>query len=180
MVEVVLQDKKRIYPDSYIPFKNVKSELESMINQLSVNKYDLDPSVFTPNKRYLVKNYDAHNNKDGKFLLNKKTEVYVREDDTFTCNTMLDLCKVVESSNTDKAEDTSTPNTNSSNEEDWKKQSSGTVVDSTKTVSTDGTTGNLIDKGIVTNQNVTNYTLGTESLTDMVQKIRKDAIKSSQ
>lgn len=160
--------------------KNVKSELESMINQLSVNKYDLDPSVFTPNKRYLVKNYDAHNNKDGKFLLNKKTEVYVREDDTFTCNTMLDLCKVVEQSTTDKAEDTSTPNTNSSNEEDWKKQSSGTVVDSTKTVSTDGTTGNLIDKGIITNQNVTNYTLGTESLTDMVQKIRKDAIKSSQ
>lgn len=160
--------------------KNVKSELESMINQLSVNKYDLDPSIFTPNKRYIVKNYDAHNNKDGKFLLNKKTEVYVREDDTFTCNTMLDLCKVVESSTTDKAEDTSSPNTNSSSEEDWKKQSSGTVVDSSKTVSTDGSTGNLIDKGIVTNQNVTNYTLGTESLTDMVQKIRKDAIKSSQ
>lgn len=158
--------------------KNVKSELESMINQLSVNKYDLDPSIFTPNKRYIVKNYDAHNNKDGKFLLNKKTEVYVREDDTFTCNTMLDLCKVVESSTTDKAEDTSSPNTNSSSEEDWKKQSSGTVVDSSKTVSTDGSTGNLIDKGIVTTENVVNYTLGTESIADVASKIRKNASKS--
>ena len=79
--------------------KNVKSEMENMVNQLSLNKYDLDPSVFTPNKRYTISNYDGHNSNDGLFLLNKKTEIYFREDDTFVCNTVLDFCKVADSSN---------------------------------------------------------------------------------
>ena len=37
MVGVVLQDKKRIYPDSYIPFKNVKSELPQSETSFGIN-----------------------------------------------------------------------------------------------------------------------------------------------
>ena len=84
--------------------KNIQSEMENMVNQLSVNKYDLDPSVFTPNKKYTIKNYHGHNDKDGIFLLNKKTEVYVREDDTFTCNTMLDFCRVLNKNSKDNGD----------------------------------------------------------------------------
>lgn len=76
--------------------KNVKSEMESMINQLTVEKVHLDPSIFTPNKRYTVRNYDAHSDKDGIFILNKKTEIYIREDDKFYCKTILDFSKILE------------------------------------------------------------------------------------
>ena len=76
--------------------------MENRINQLSLNKYDLDPSVFTPNKKYTVKNYDGHQDKDGIFLLNKKTEIFLREDDTCSCNTMLEFSKLANLEQGDK------------------------------------------------------------------------------
>lgn len=157
--------------------KNIKSELETMINQLSVNKYDLDPSVFTPNKKYTVKNYNAHDDKDGTFILNKKTEIFIREDDTFVCNTMLDFAKIGEEADNKNATDTSKTNVNDTNTTDWKKQSEGEVVDSNKTVSTNGDTGILVGKGTTYDNSVTvgsnTYKLGTGSIYDTVSKINK-------
>lgn len=99
--------------------KNICTEIQNNINQLTINKYDLDPSVFTPNKRYTIQNYNGHSNQDGIFLLNKKIELYVREDDTFSCNTALEFSKVADKnvSSTDnqgvnKASDTQQPNAN--------------------------------------------------------------------
>lgn len=106
--------------------KNIKSEVETMINQLSVSKSGLDPSVFTPNKKYIIKNYDAHSNKDGLFVLNKKTEVYKREDENFTCTTILYFSKIVEESNSDKVNDTQKENLSKQN------QSSTTSSESNK------------------------------------------------
>lgn len=82
--------------DNANKIKNVKSDIENQLNQVYVNKYDLDPSVFTPNKKYTIKNYNGHKDKDGLFLLNRKTEVYIREDDSFLCNTMLDFGKIAD------------------------------------------------------------------------------------
>ena len=84
--------------------KNIKSEMENMINQLSVNKVNIDPSVFTPNKRYKVKNYDAHSDKDGIFILNKKTEIYKREAENFYCKTILDFSKIMEPPSTNESQ----------------------------------------------------------------------------
>ena len=84
----------KVRNDNPNEIKNIKSELETMINQLSINKFGLDPSVFTPNKRYIVSNYAGHGEQNGLFVLNSKVEVYIREDDTFVCNTRLDLSKV--------------------------------------------------------------------------------------
>ena len=75
--------------------KNVKAEIELAKNQLSVNKFGLDPDVFTPNKEYIIKNYNGHDNKDGKFILNKKVLVFVREDQKFKCNCQLFFSKAV-------------------------------------------------------------------------------------
>lgn len=97
----------KIRNDNPNELKNVKSELETMVNQLSVNKFGLDPSVFTPNKKFVVSNYDGHTEKNGMFLLNSKTEIYIREDDTFVCNTRLDLSKLPDVSDTSKARATS-------------------------------------------------------------------------
>ena len=82
--------------DNANKIKNVKSDMENQLNKLTVNKYDLDPSVLTPNKRYSVKNYNGHKDKDGIFILNKKTEAYIREDDTFFVSVMLEFAKVMD------------------------------------------------------------------------------------
>lgn len=84
--------------------KNIKSEIETMLNQVSFSKPGLDPSVFTPNKRYTIKNFDGHSEKDGIFILNKKIESYVREGDSFICTLTLHFSKILEESNTDKSE----------------------------------------------------------------------------
>lgn len=74
--------------------KNIKSEFELARNQISIHKMGLDPDVFTPNKEYIVKNYNAHGNKDGRFVLNKKVLIFVREDQKFKCNSQLFFSKV--------------------------------------------------------------------------------------
>jgi hypothetical protein len=84
--------------------KNIKSEIETMVNQISFSKPGLDPSVFTPNKRYTIKNFDGHSEKDGIFILNKKIETYVREGDNFICTLTLFFSKIIEESDTNKSE----------------------------------------------------------------------------
>lgn len=96
--------------------KNAKSELELRVNQLCINKFGLDPSVFTPNKRYTIKNYNGHGEKNGQFLLNTKIEIYTREDNTFICNTQLYFNKIPESIKySTSATNISTPTTNTAN-----------------------------------------------------------------
>ena len=82
-------------PNGNINFlKNVKSELELSYSRFMVNKNGLDGSVFTPNKEYTVKNYEKHSDKDGKFLLSRKREIYLREDNLFAMNCLLDLKQI--------------------------------------------------------------------------------------
>ena len=132
--------------------KNIKSEMETMINQFSVTKYGIDPSVFTPNKKYIVSNYDAHSDKDGIFILNKKTEYYTREDESFVCTTILNMAKILEESTTDKIKDTSVSD-NNTKATDWKKQSNGDIVDGKSTVNTDESgNGVLVKKTTTTSE----------------------------
>ena len=86
----------KINDDNYNMLKNIKASIENKINRLFINKNDLDPSLFSINKEYIVHNYDAHSDKDGHFILSRRLEIYIREDEKFTCNTMLELDKVLE------------------------------------------------------------------------------------
>ena len=79
----------RVPNDNANLLKQMKSELELSAAKLIVNKNDLDSSVLTPNKEYTVRNYDTRSDKNGKFLLSNKKEIYLREDDTFILNTIL-------------------------------------------------------------------------------------------
>ena len=74
--------------------KNIKSEIELTKNQLSIHKVGLDPDVFTPNKEFIVKNYDGHGDKDGRFILTKKILAFVRDGQDFKCNSELFFSKV--------------------------------------------------------------------------------------
>lgn len=90
----------RVPNDNTNLLKQLKHQVELSASRISVNKNDLDTTVLTPNKVYTIKNYDTHSKEDGKFLLTKKREIYIRTDDTFTLNTILELQKLPESSNT--------------------------------------------------------------------------------
>lgn len=87
----------RVPNDNTNLLKQLKHQVELSASRISINKNDLDTNVLTPNKVYTIKNYDTHSNKDGKFLLTKKREIYIRTDDTFTLNTILELQKLPES-----------------------------------------------------------------------------------
>ena len=105
----------KVRNDNPNQLKNIKSELELGKNTLSFNKFGMDPSVFTPNKRYLIKNYSAHENKDGVFILKQKIEVYSRDGASFVANTHLSFLKVVEQSSSSNVTDISSPNPNEAN-----------------------------------------------------------------
>ena len=84
----------RVNNDNVNYLKNLKSLIENKANKLALNKVDLDCDVFTINKEYTIKNYDAHSNKDGTFLLSRKVETFLREDDKFVLNIMLEFDKL--------------------------------------------------------------------------------------
>ena len=80
--------------DNYNVLKNIKASIENKDNRIVLNKLDLDAEIFTPNKEYIIHNYDAHGDKDGFFILQRKVEIYIREDQEFNCTTMLEFDKV--------------------------------------------------------------------------------------
>ena len=84
----------RIPNDNANILKQIKSELELSASKLVINKNDLDSSIITPNKVYAVKNYDTHSDKNGKFLLANKKEIYLRQDDSFVLATVLTFRKI--------------------------------------------------------------------------------------
>ena len=79
----------RVPNDNVNLIKQIISEVQLSSARLTVNKNGLDTLVISPNKEYIVKNFDTHSNRNGKFLLANKKEVYVREDDSFIMNTIL-------------------------------------------------------------------------------------------
>ena len=86
----------KITNDNANKIKNIKSELENSLNAFIINKNDLDVSALNMNLEYIIKNYDSHSNKDGRFLLDRKLEIYVREDDKFVCCTQLAFRKLAD------------------------------------------------------------------------------------
>jgi hypothetical protein len=87
----------RINNDNPNMVKNMKADLETSSTLLSINKNDLDTSALTINKEYIIKNYDVHSDKDGRFLLARKREIYMREDTSFVMNTILEFKKLKDS-----------------------------------------------------------------------------------
>ena len=155
--------------------KNYKSELENQINKLTVNKYDLDPSVFTPNKKYVVKNYAAHSDKDGIFLLNKKTEIYTREADNFRCITMMNFSKILEVPNNEKAADANKTiaNDNKTTKQDWYNNSNGKADSLNNNVNVVSDEGKGITTSKVSKKTTVRKELGTKSMSDMAQMIKR-------
>ena len=70
---------------------NMKASIEHGAVQLLVQKTDIDASVLTINKEYTIKADEVYKKSDynGRWLLIRKRELYIREDDNFSMTTML-------------------------------------------------------------------------------------------
>ena len=84
----------RIANDNANMLKTIAADIKNKTNQFFLNKNDLDFTVFSINKEYLIKNYSTYSGKDGKFLLKRKVVMFIREDDKFMCNTGLEFFKL--------------------------------------------------------------------------------------
>ena len=75
--------------------ENISAAEDQTSSHLSLNKIDVDLSIFTPNKRYVIKNFDGHKDRDGDFILTRKRDLfYLEADDRFAGNAMLELNQV--------------------------------------------------------------------------------------
>lgn len=67
---------------------------------INIVKTDLDTSVLTINKQYLIKNYINLRENDGKYLLARKREIYTREGNEFLITNILTMKKIEDSPST--------------------------------------------------------------------------------
>lgn len=88
----------RVSNDNTGLMNNMKNKLDSSAIQLLVQKTDIDTSVLTINKEYNVKADEVYKSEDynGKYLLIRKRELFVREDEDFRLGAMLLLKKIQE------------------------------------------------------------------------------------
>ena len=83
----------RINNDNLEYLNNMKESVESDKVVVNIIKEELDSDVFTLNKEYYIKNYDKLADKNGKFLLSAKKEIYIKEAEDFTMTSIFTLKK---------------------------------------------------------------------------------------
>lgn len=76
--------------------ENIYAAENQTSSRITLNKMDVDLSIFTPNKRYMIKNYDGHKDRDGDFILIRKRDLfYFESEDMFAGNAMLELQQII-------------------------------------------------------------------------------------
>lgn len=73
---------------------NIQSDNNSKNILIYFTKNDLDMDVVTINKRISIHNIDRYRQYDGEYLLYRKRECLVREDDTFIMTSLVNLRKI--------------------------------------------------------------------------------------
>lgn len=86
----------RVSNDNDGLLQNIVTKMDQSAIQILVQKTDVDAAAFTMNREYIIRAEEAYNTDayNGRYLLVRKRELYIRDDDTFTVNVMLLLEKV--------------------------------------------------------------------------------------
>lgn len=84
---------ERITNNNLEKINQIKEDISSN-TIINIHKVDLDSSVITINKQYIVKNYINLRENDGTYLLSRKREIYIREGDDFILSAILTLKKI--------------------------------------------------------------------------------------
>ena len=58
---------------------------------VNISKNNLDSSIMTINKRYSINHVDAYADYNGDYILCRKREFYLREDETYILNTIFNF-----------------------------------------------------------------------------------------
>lgn len=88
----------RVYNDNTGLVDNMVSSINTSSIQLMIQKADIDSSVITINKEYILKADDVYDKEkyNGRYLLTQKRELYIKVDESFTMDTMLIFEKIPE------------------------------------------------------------------------------------
>ena len=86
----------RISNDNNGLLNNLATSIDQSAVQILIQKTDIDSSIFTMNKEYIIQANDAYGSDtyNGRYLLTRKRELYIREDNKFTMDVMLLFKKV--------------------------------------------------------------------------------------
>ena len=63
---------------------------------INIVKGEIDTTILTPNKEYLVRNYSSFKEYDGRYMLAYKREVLVKQSTDFISNTIFGLRKIMD------------------------------------------------------------------------------------
>lgn len=85
----------RIYNNNSGMLSNISSGLESGKTQIMIQKTDTDSSIFTINKEYMIRAEEIYGTDkyDGRYILVRKRELYIKNGDSMRMNVMLLLEK---------------------------------------------------------------------------------------
>lgn len=85
---------ERVPSDNMEYVDYLKNSIEANSVLITIQKTEIDSSLITPNKEYLIRNYKSLSEYDGRYVLSFKKETFIRKDDTFVNNTIFGIRKV--------------------------------------------------------------------------------------
>lgn len=74
--------------------KKLKHSIESNDLVVNITRTELDTSIFTINKEIYIKNYDKLQNKESKFIIMNKKEIFIKDSSNFVLSLLLTLKKI--------------------------------------------------------------------------------------
>lgn len=74
---------------------NMKRKIEDKSIYVNVVKTELDTSILTINREYIIRNFDKLGYRNGKFLLSRKREIYTLDNDNFILSCILTFRKIL-------------------------------------------------------------------------------------
>lgn len=86
----------RVFNDNLDYIDSINNVKDSTDIVLIINRAELDASILTPNKEYIVKNYREYQEYNGRFVLSSKKEILIQQDNEFISSTSFTLRKVIE------------------------------------------------------------------------------------
>ena len=83
----------RLNNDNDHMIENIKAGYNTSNVYVNISKNNLDMTETTMNKKYLIHHKDKYKIYDGAYIMCRKRELYMREDDTFKMNTIFNFKK---------------------------------------------------------------------------------------
>lgn len=86
---------ERIPTNNLKILNNMKRKIEDKSIYVNVVKTELDTSILTMNREYIIRNFDKLGYRNGRFLLSRKREIYTLDNDNFILSCILTFRKIL-------------------------------------------------------------------------------------